>query len=231
MTAHGAAVPATERPHRAQHTAAQFAAVYGATPTGTWAAPGRVNLIGEHTDYNDGFVMPLALPHTTLAAASARTEGVLRLHSGGADGGIVELRLDELRPTPQGGWAAYPAGCRLGDAGGRSARRRRGSALREHGAHRRRTLLLRRPGGRHRARPQRPLRTRPGAAAAGAARPAGRERLRRRALRNHGPDRRGLLHRGPRPVPGHPRPHPAPGPVRPGGGGAAAPRGGHPGEA
>ncbi|MGA4951348.1 galactokinase [Streptomyces lydicamycinicus] len=110
MTAHGAAVPATERPHRAQHTAAQFAAVYDAAPTGTWAAPGRVNLIGEHTDYNDGFVMPLALPHTTLAAASARTDGVLRLHSGGADGGIVELRLDELRPAPQGGWAAYPAG-------------------------------------------------------------------------------------------------------------------------
>ena len=110
MTAHGAAVPATERPQRAQHTAAQFAAVYDAAPTGTWAAPGRVNLIGEHTDYNDGFVMPLALPHTTLAAASARTDGVLRLHSGGADGGIVELRLDELRPAPQGGWAAYPAG-------------------------------------------------------------------------------------------------------------------------
>ncbi|MER6845621.1 galactokinase [Streptomyces platensis] len=110
MTAHGAAVPATERPHGAQRTAAQFAAVYGAAPTGTWAAPGRVNLIGEHTDYNDGFVLPLALPHTTLAAASARTDGVLRLHSGGADGGIVELRLDELRPAPQGGWAAYPAG-------------------------------------------------------------------------------------------------------------------------
>ncbi|MFI5523870.1 galactokinase [Streptomyces platensis] len=127
MTAHGAAAPATERPHGAQHSAAQFAAVYGAAPTGIWAAPGRVNLIGEHTDYNDGFVMPLALPHTTLAAASPRTDGVLRLHSGGADGGIVELRLDELRPTPMdtaarsasarggggrraGGWAAYPAG-------------------------------------------------------------------------------------------------------------------------
>lgn len=110
MTAHGAATPATERPHGARHTAAAFAAVYGAAPTGTWAAPGRVNLIGEHTDYNDGFVMPLALPHTTLAAASARTDGVLRLHSGGADGGIVELRVDELRPAPQAGWAAYPAG-------------------------------------------------------------------------------------------------------------------------
>ncbi|MGY5134046.1 galactokinase [Streptomyces nigrescens] len=123
MTAHGTAAPATGR---CRHTAGQFAAVYGEAPTGTWAAPGRVNLIGEHTDYNDGFVMPLALPHTTLAAASARTDGVLRLHSGGADGGIVALRLDELRPWPEtasealetsrggaqrsGGWAAYPAG-------------------------------------------------------------------------------------------------------------------------
>ncbi|MGW7572574.1 galactokinase [Streptomyces sp. NPDC054765] len=126
MTVHGAAAPATERPHGARHTAEEFTAVYGAAPTGTWAAPGRVNLIGEHTDYNDGFVMPLALPHTTLAAASARTDGVLRLHSGGADGGIVELRIDALRPATgaasealetsrgeaqhSGGWAAYPAG-------------------------------------------------------------------------------------------------------------------------
>ncbi|AOP45446.1 galactokinase [Streptomyces lydicus] len=110
MSAHGAATPTTERPHGAQHTAERFAAVYGTAPQGIWAAPGRVNLIGEHTDYNDGFVMPLALPHTTLAAAAPRTDGVLRLHSGGADGGIVELRLDELRPAPGAGWAAYPAG-------------------------------------------------------------------------------------------------------------------------
>ncbi|MFG2865227.1 galactokinase [Streptomyces sioyaensis] len=126
MAAHGAVTPATGHAHRARNAAERFAAVYGAAPTGLWAAPGRVNLIGEHTDYNDGFVMPLALPHTTIAAASARTDGVLRLHSGGADGGIVELRTDELRPAPgpasealersrggtqrSGGWAAYPAG-------------------------------------------------------------------------------------------------------------------------
>ncbi|MFF7232803.1 galactokinase [Streptomyces sioyaensis] len=126
MAAHGAVTPATGHAHRARHTAERFAAVYGAAPTGLWAAPGRVNLIGEHTDYNDGFVMPLALPHATIAAASARTDGVLRLHSGGAGGGIVELRTDELRPAPgpasealersrggtqrSGGWAAYPAG-------------------------------------------------------------------------------------------------------------------------
>ncbi|MFG2889722.1 galactokinase [Streptomyces sp. NPDC048248] len=110
MTVHEAAAPATERPHGAPRTAAAFRAVYGAAPEGVWAAPGRVNLIGEHTDYNDGFVMPLALPHTTIAAASARPDGVLRLHSGGAEGGIVELRVDDLRPASDGGWAAYPAG-------------------------------------------------------------------------------------------------------------------------
>ncbi|MFI0263317.1 galactokinase [Streptomyces sp. NPDC017056] len=98
---------------RARHTAERFREVYGAAPAGVWAAPGRVNLIGEHTDYNDGFVMPLALPHTTLAAASPRTDGVLRVHSGddgSAGGQIAELRLDALRPASDGGWAAYPAG-------------------------------------------------------------------------------------------------------------------------
>ncbi|UQA94988.1 galactokinase [Streptomyces halobius] len=100
----------TDTEHGAPRTAAAFREVYGAEPTGIWAAPGRVNLIGEHTDYNDGFVMPLALPHTTLAAASARTDGVLRLHSGGAAGGIVELRVDDLRPVAPARWAAYPAG-------------------------------------------------------------------------------------------------------------------------
>lgn len=96
--------------HGASRTAAAFREVYGTDPTGVWAAPGRVNLIGEHTDYNDGFVMPLALPHTTIAAAAPRADGVLRLHSGNVRGGIVELRTDRLRPASDGGWAAYPAG-------------------------------------------------------------------------------------------------------------------------
>jgi len=93
---------------------AGFREVYGTDPEGVWAAPGRVNLIGEHTDYNDGFVMPLALPHTCRAAASPRTDGKLRVHSGDAPGGVVELRVDELAPVAaggdRGGWAAYPAG-------------------------------------------------------------------------------------------------------------------------
>ncbi|MFC7220441.1 galactokinase [Streptomyces polyrhachis] len=98
----------------AARAAAGFREVYGAGPDGVWAAPGRVNLIGEHTDYNDGFVLPLALPHRTLAAARRRDDGVLRLHSAGVAGGVVELRVEELAPGTPGdggdGWAAYPAG-------------------------------------------------------------------------------------------------------------------------
>lgn len=94
-------------------TAETFREVYGAEPEGVWAAPGRVNLIGEHTDYNDGFVMPFALPHTTVAAVARRTDGRLRLHSASGDvsAGIVELDLGTLTPdAPVEGWAAYPAG-------------------------------------------------------------------------------------------------------------------------
>ncbi|MFF3842385.1 galactokinase [Streptomyces sp. NPDC001930] len=90
--------------------ATDFEALYGAAPDGVWAAPGRVNLIGEYTDFNDGFVLPLALPHTTVAAVARRDDGVLRLHSADVDGGIVQLAVDSLEPLSGGGWAAYPAG-------------------------------------------------------------------------------------------------------------------------
>ncbi|WP_411146732.1 galactokinase [Streptomyces sp. x-80] len=87
-----------------------FHELYGTAPDGVWAAPGRVNLIGEYTDFNEGFVMPLALPHTAVAAASKRTDGLLRLHSADLAGPVVELRVDELTPRADAGWAAYPAG-------------------------------------------------------------------------------------------------------------------------
>ncbi|MFC8492842.1 galactokinase [Streptomyces sp. NPDC057235] len=90
--------------------AAGFERLYGAAPDGVWAAPGRVNLIGEYTDFNDGFVLPLALPHTAVAAVSRRDDGVLRLHSADVDGGVVRLAVDSLEPLSGGGWAAYPAG-------------------------------------------------------------------------------------------------------------------------
>ncbi|WP_369389731.1 galactokinase [Streptomyces sp. CG1] len=94
----------------AQQVAERFAELYGTQPEGVWAAPGRVNLIGEHTDYNDGFVMPFALPHQTVAAVSRRDDGILRLHSADVEGGVVELCLDALAPQSDAGWTAYPAG-------------------------------------------------------------------------------------------------------------------------
>jgi len=97
-----------------------FETLYGQAPDGVWAAPGRVNLIGEHTDYNDGFVMPFALPHTAVAAVRRRDDGVLRLHSADVPGDPVELRLDDLAPgTNPSTWTDYVAGVAwaLRDAG------------------------------------------------------------------------------------------------------------------
>ncbi|OEV05305.1 galactokinase [Streptomyces oceani] len=87
-----------------------FQEVYGAAPEGVWAAPGRVNLIGEHTDYNDGFVLPFALPHATRVHAARRDDGLLRLYSADTPDGVVTLSLDTLKPGDTDGWAAYPAG-------------------------------------------------------------------------------------------------------------------------
>jgi galactokinase len=87
-----------------------FQDLYGTPPEGVWAAPGRVNLIGEHTDYNDGLVLPLALPHTTVVAAARRTDGLLALHSADRPGPVALLPLDTLVPGAATGWAAYPAG-------------------------------------------------------------------------------------------------------------------------
>ncbi|MEV8444141.1 galactokinase family protein, partial [Actinosynnema sp. NPDC051121] len=47
----------------ARRASAAFSRLHGVGPQGVWSAPGRVNLIGEHTDYNDGFVLPFALPY------------------------------------------------------------------------------------------------------------------------------------------------------------------------
>jgi galactokinase len=75
-----------------------------------WFAPGRANLMGEHTDYNGGFVLPFALPRGVTALASARDDGVLVLRSTQAPGEPRTVSLDSLAAGSVTGWAAYPAG-------------------------------------------------------------------------------------------------------------------------
>lgn len=94
---------------RAASLDAAFRRVFAAEPAGVWAAPGRVNLIGEHTDYNDGFVMPFALPQSTYVAARRRADGQVRVHSLFAEE-TVEFAVDALRPGAVDGWAGYVAG-------------------------------------------------------------------------------------------------------------------------
>ncbi|MDH6144260.1 MULTISPECIES: galactokinase [Kitasatospora] len=88
----------------------EFERIFGATPAGVWAAPGRVNLIGEHTDYNDGFVLPIALPQSVKVAAAPRADGRLRLYSAQGDGRVTDLTVAELEPGALASWAGYPAG-------------------------------------------------------------------------------------------------------------------------
>jgi galactokinase len=93
----------------ADRVAGEFAEVFGGKPDGVWWAPGRVNLIGEHTDYNDGFVLPLALGHGVAAAARVTRRPVLRVHSA-QRGETVELPLAGITPGGVEGWAAYVGG-------------------------------------------------------------------------------------------------------------------------
>ena len=94
----------------AERVSQAFAERFGTAPEGVWAAPGRVNVIGEHTDYNGGFVLPVAMEHTTRAAVARRNDGRLAFASLQGDGKLVELGLGELAPGCPDGWAGYPAG-------------------------------------------------------------------------------------------------------------------------
>jgi galactokinase len=92
-----------------------FLARFGGTPDGVWLAPGRANLMGEHTDYNDGFVLPFALSQGVTAAAGRYDRAGprrqrLMLCSRQEPGAAVEVDLDGLAPGRVTGWAAYPAG-------------------------------------------------------------------------------------------------------------------------
>jgi galactokinase len=100
----------TSGPAGTEDLTARFTREFGSVPAGVWQAPGRVNLIGEHTDYNEGFVLPFAIDRTARVAVRTRTDSTVRLLSTYGDQGIVSMSLDSLRPGSAKGWTKYPLG-------------------------------------------------------------------------------------------------------------------------
>jgi len=86
-----------------------FQEIYGSAPLGIWSAPGRANLIGEHTDYNEGFVLPFAINRRTVVALGPREDGIVRVASAFADE-VAEISLADLSPERLREWSAYPLG-------------------------------------------------------------------------------------------------------------------------
>jgi galactokinase len=90
--------------------ASLFRDTFDRSPEGVWSAPGRVNLMGEHTDYNGGYVLPFAINLRTYAAVSRRDDRRARVLSLQRPGDDVEFALDDLRPGAETGWAGYAFG-------------------------------------------------------------------------------------------------------------------------
>lgn len=90
-------------------TADAFKLKFGVPPTFVASAPGRVNLIGEHTDYNNGYVLPVAINRKTVIAASPRNDRNLHIHAHNLDSS-VEVSLDDLQPTKEKSWSNYSKG-------------------------------------------------------------------------------------------------------------------------
>lgn len=91
-----------------EQVVAQFARLFGEPPSCVIRAPGRVNLIGEHTDYNDGFVLPMAIDRAVWIAMRPRADRALVLHSMDFDE-VAVLELDNLRHEGAG-WSEYVKG-------------------------------------------------------------------------------------------------------------------------
>jgi galactokinase len=102
--------------------ASRFREVNGRAPDTIWSAPGRVNLIGEHTDYNGGFVLPFAIDRYVHVAAAARSDGRIVARSVQAPDDIGTALVRRLAPGEgRGRWVAYPFGVAWLLAGGAEA--------------------------------------------------------------------------------------------------------------
>jgi galactokinase len=104
-------VRAWDRAEGAERVNAAFRDRFGGEPDGVWSAPGRVNVIGEHTDYNAGLCLPIALPHRTYVALRSRPDDVVAVASAQeAEAGVWTADLADVAPGTISGWGAYVAG-------------------------------------------------------------------------------------------------------------------------
>lgn len=106
--------PAAPHDEGADAAVALFRDTFAAEPHGVWAAPGRVNVIGEHVDYNGGTCLPIALPHAAFVAVSPREDSIVRIVDRMDPSDIVELDITTMGPAGSEGavkgWAGYLAG-------------------------------------------------------------------------------------------------------------------------
>lgn len=94
-----------------QQLRSNFATIFGAEADHTFFSPGRINLIGEHTDYNGGHVFPAAISLGTYGAARKRDDNLLRFYSANfEDKGIIEVPIEDLRFEKEHNWTNYPKG-------------------------------------------------------------------------------------------------------------------------
>ena len=88
----------------------KFLEIFGTSPDIVAAAPGRVNLIGEHIDYSDGFVLPFAIKDRTYAAIRVRDDSKVHIASAQLGNKIIEQDLAAIKPGLSGDWECYPLG-------------------------------------------------------------------------------------------------------------------------
>ena len=94
-----------------QQLRSNFATIFGTEADHTFFSPGRINLIGEHTDYNGGHVFPASISLGTYGAARKRDDNLLRFYSANfEDKGIIEVPLEDLRFEKAHNWTNYPKG-------------------------------------------------------------------------------------------------------------------------
>lgn len=100
---------APERAAAAQRAEELFIDSFGYQPDGVWSAPGRVNIIGEHVDYQDGLCLPMAISHRCFAAAARTPTDRLRVRSAQNET-VLDIDARQLEPGAVEGWPAYVAG-------------------------------------------------------------------------------------------------------------------------